>query len=78
MSNVHLATLGWALMLGLLGLLLPVLPGIPLLVAALFLLSREYDWARRLLARARQWFPAVAARTQQVWHRVNSRACKDS
>ena len=35
--------------LGIVGLFLPVLQGIALIVAGLFLLAREYHWARRLL-----------------------------
>jgi hypothetical protein len=43
---------GWTcLALGVLGLALPLLPGIPLLFAGLFLLSTSYQWARR----SRRW-----------------------
>ena len=42
--------LGWILLAGgALGLLLPVLPGIPLLLAGLIILSGSYQWARRSL-----------------------------
>jgi uncharacterized membrane protein YbaN (DUF454 family) len=63
--------LGWLLMLlGVIGLVLPLLPGIPLLIAGLVILSREYDWARRLLARGRRWLPAVTAKSRQIWRSV--------
>ncbi|HTT24933.1 MAG TPA: PGPGW domain-containing protein [Candidatus Sulfotelmatobacter sp.] len=55
------------LLLGAIGLVLPLLPGIPLLIAGLVMLSREYDWARRLLARGQRWLPAVLARSRQAW-----------
>lgn len=35
--------------LGVIGLFLPLLPGILFIVAGLVLLAREYHWARRLL-----------------------------
>jgi uncharacterized membrane protein YbaN (DUF454 family) len=42
--------LGWiCLAVGVLGLLLPVLPGVPLLFGGLILLSANYRWARRVL-----------------------------
>ena len=40
------AIVGWfCLLLGVLGLVLPVIPGIPLLAAGLFILSARYVWA---------------------------------
>ncbi len=45
--------------LGVLGLLLPLLPGIPLLLAGLALVGTEHRWIRRLkafvLTRRRKW-----------------------
>jgi hypothetical protein len=41
------------LIVGLAGLVLPILPGIPLIIAGLALLASEYAWARRALERAR-------------------------
>ena len=42
--------LGWICVAGgILGLLLPVLPGVPLLFGGLILLSANYQWARRVL-----------------------------
>jgi uncharacterized membrane protein YbaN (DUF454 family) len=63
--------LGWILLLvGVLGLLLPLLPGIPLVIAGLVILSREYDWARRVLARVGRWRPAVSKKLRRLWGRV--------
>jgi hypothetical protein len=40
------AIVGWfCLLLGVAGLMLPVIPGIPLLAAGLFILSARYVWA---------------------------------
>jgi uncharacterized membrane protein YbaN (DUF454 family) len=41
---------GWiCLMLGIIGLILPLLPGVPLLFAGLIFLSSQYQWARQCL-----------------------------
>ena len=63
--------LGWILLLlGVIGLVLPLLPGIPLLIAGLVILSREYDWARRVLAKGQRWLPAVSEKIRRLWWRV--------
>jgi uncharacterized membrane protein YbaN (DUF454 family) len=49
------------LLLGVAGVLLPVLPGLPLLALALVLLATEFVWARRLLDRVRVRFPVTAS-----------------
>ena len=58
------AFVGWACVCaGVLGLVLPVIPGIPLLIAGLFILSARYVWASYCLrwvqcqvrAGARRW-----------------------
>lgn len=46
---------GLLVLLGLLGSALPVLPGMVFLVAGLILWSTEFQWAKQLLARVRQW-----------------------
>jgi uncharacterized membrane protein YbaN (DUF454 family) len=59
--------LGWALVaLGAIGIILPILPGIPVLLVGLFILSSEYVWAHQLLGRIRERFPA-ASRKAQEW-----------
>lgn len=47
---------GWILVvLGVAGLMLPVLPGAPLLIAGLVMLSADHRWARNCLRRVRVW-----------------------
>ncbi len=41
--------------LGLLGLLLPVIPGIPLLIAGVSLVGTNHPWVRPVIARLRAW-----------------------
>ncbi len=51
---------GWAfLVLGAAGLVLPVMPGIPLVAAGLIMLSSDYPWARTLLRRTRKWIRKI-------------------
>jgi uncharacterized membrane protein YbaN (DUF454 family) len=58
----HLGRLagGWLLVVvGLAGFVLPVIPGIPLLLAGLVLLAGDYVWAKRLLERVQGWWDQV-------------------
>ena len=45
---------------GLIGWLLPIIPGWALVIPGLLILSREFRWARRLLAWLRSHFPRQA------------------
>jgi uncharacterized membrane protein YbaN (DUF454 family) len=47
--------IGWALLaVGVAGCVLPVMPGIPLALAGLIILARDYLWARRALGHAKR------------------------
>jgi uncharacterized membrane protein YbaN (DUF454 family) len=48
---------------GLIGWLLPVIPGWAMVIPGLLILSREFHWARKLLAWLRSHFPKQAAAT---------------
>jgi uncharacterized membrane protein YbaN (DUF454 family) len=51
---------GWGFILvGIIGLFLPVLQGVLFLFIGLIILSSEYAWAHRLIAGLRQRFPKV-------------------
>ncbi len=56
---------GWVLlMLGAVGLFLPILPGVLLLIVGLSILSVEYAWARRWMGSLRRRFPATEKKLQ--------------
>lgn len=48
------STGGFLVVMGLIGLFVPVMPGWLLIIPGLALLAREFVWARRLLDRARK------------------------
>lgn len=82
-KRVLLLVSGWAfVLLGIVGLFLPVLQGILFLLVGLFILSSEYIWAHRLLKRLRERFPKItqqadrAAERATVWMRRFSRQGK--
>lgn len=43
------------IILGALGMLLPIIPGIPLLIAGVALLGSKHPWVRPLMVRFRAW-----------------------
>jgi uncharacterized membrane protein YbaN (DUF454 family) len=68
MKRVAFQVLGWVLLgLGLVGLFLPLLPGILLLMTGLFVLSREYAWAGRLMKGLRSKFPELSRKAEAWW-----------
>lgn len=47
---------GWTLMVvGVLGCILPIIPGVPLILAGLALLASEYAWAQRWMDAFKGW-----------------------
>ena len=65
MKRLALIAAGWVLlMLGAVGLVLPILPGVLLLIVGLSILSVEYAWARRWMVSLRRRFPATDKKLQ--------------
>jgi uncharacterized membrane protein YbaN (DUF454 family) len=49
-------TSGWVLLAaGIAGCVLPVIPGIPLLLAGLLILAQDYLWAKSALRKTKRW-----------------------
>lgn len=79
-----LLLLGWGfLVLGVIGLFLPVLQGVLFLLVGLLILSSEYVWAHKLVQEIRKFFPEFAPRwdkaadkahrwTGRVFHRTHT------
>ena len=60
LKRIALLGLGWLfVILGIIGLVLPVLQGMLFLLIGLLILAKEYRWARRLITRVRIGFPQV-------------------
>jgi uncharacterized membrane protein YbaN (DUF454 family) len=76
-KRIGILVLGWAfILLGIAGLFLPVLQGILFLLIGLIILSSEYVWAHKLLAKIKARFPKIAAHAdsaQQKAERVMAR-----
>jgi uncharacterized membrane protein YbaN (DUF454 family) len=58
--------------LGVIGLFLPVLQGVLFLLIGLFVLSSEYVWAHRLLAKIRNRFPTAVLRCEKASRNARS------
>lgn len=66
-KRVALIVAGWALLLlGTIGLFLPVLPGVLFLFIGLSILSVEYEWARRWFTALRRRFPTADRKLQAI------------
>ena len=59
-KRILVLIVGWTfIVLGVLGLFLPILQGVLFLLIGLIILSSEYVWAHRLLTRLRERFPKI-------------------
>ena len=67
---------GWTfLVVGVAGLVLPVLPGVPLLIAGLVMLSADYHWARTSLRRLKLWIRKLNRHRSGLANAL--RSCRD-
>jgi uncharacterized membrane protein YbaN (DUF454 family) len=70
-KRYSLIAAGWALLpLGVVGLFLPILPGVLFLVIGLSILSVEYEWARRWMTALRSRFPGTDKKLQGIIARL--------
>jgi uncharacterized membrane protein YbaN (DUF454 family) len=64
---------GWAfIVLGIVGLFLPIMQGILFLMIGLTILSSEYVWAHHLLAKVRARFPRIATMSDRAREKATS------
>ncbi|MBZ5649568.1 MAG: PGPGW domain-containing protein [Acidobacteriia bacterium] len=66
-KRILILIVGWAfILLGIVGLFLPILQGVLFLLVGLIILSSEYVWAHRLLTRLRERFPKMGRTADQA------------
>ena len=66
-KRVAILILGWCfILLGIVGLFLPILQGVLFLLIGLIILSSEYVWAHHLLAKLRQRFPKLSSTADEA------------
>jgi uncharacterized protein len=72
-KRILVLIVGWAfIVLGILGLFLPILQGVLFLFVGLIILSSEYVWAHRLLTRLRQRFPKIGRVADQATEKATA------
>lgn len=65
--------IGWGfVLLGIVGLFLPVLQGILFLMIGLTILSSEYAWAHRLQQKLRRRFPGASGRLDEARRKAHN------
>jgi uncharacterized protein len=70
-KRVAILIVGWGfILLGIVGLFLPILQGVLFLVVGLIILSSEYVWAHQLLTRLRQRFPRISQTAEEAAHKA--------
>ncbi len=74
MQRVLVLILGWLfIVLGVIGLFLPILQGILFILVGLYLLSRESATAKRWFERLRDRFPGLDQRVTSIVERLSAR-----
>lgn len=72
-KRIAVIVTGWAfIVLGIVGLFLPVLQGVLFLIVGLVILSTEYHWARRILHRLGTRFPKLGSVIQTAHDKAAS------
>jgi len=66
-KRILILIVGWTfILLGIVGLFLPILQGVLFILIGLVILSSEYVWAHHLLTRVRQRFPKLGRIADQA------------
>jgi hypothetical protein len=73
LKRVAIYVAGWGfILLGIAGLVLPILQGILFILVGLFLLSSVSPWAERLLHRIKERFPRISKQFDLAKHKAKS------
>lgn len=71
LKRIGVIIVGWAfIVLGLIGLVLPILQGVLFLLVGLLILSTEYVWAHNLLHKLLMRFPKIASQMNRARERA--------
>lgn len=71
-KRIAVIVIGWGfVLLGILGLFLPVLQGILFILIGLIILSSEYTWAHHLLGKLKARFPRLAQKSHEASARAH-------
>jgi hypothetical protein len=66
-KRLAVQVVGWAfIVVGVVGLFLPILQGILFILVGLIILSTQYSWAHRLMERIRTRFPRLAQKSHEA------------
>jgi len=66
-KRIVILIVGWTfILLGIVGLFLPILQGVLFILVGLIILSSEYLWAHHLLARVKERFPKLGRDRKSV------------
>ena len=70
-KRVLVLIVGWCfILLGIVGLFLPILQGVLFLLIGLIILSSEYVWAHHLLSKLRQRFPKLSSTADKAMEKA--------
>jgi len=70
-KRVLVLIVGWCfILLGIVGLFLPILQGVLFLLIGLIILSSEYVWAHHLLSKLRQRFPKLSGTADKAMEKA--------
>ena len=72
-KRILILMVGWAfILLGIVGLFLPVLQGVLFILIGLIILSSEYVWAHHLLNRLKERFPKLGRVADQATEKAKA------
>ena len=72
-KRLAIRIVGWGfILLGIVGLFLPVLQGVLFILVGLIILSSEYVWAHHVLTKLRERFPKISHAADDAAHKARA------